>query len=137
MNKDNNKSMGIAQTIFGSLSKSWADHRQSRTVKLRTYQWAVYSTLSHSSEVWTLTAVVMRIINGLNIRCLHLITDRTSGTRLQTVQCRRMTRCVQSANGNCGMSVISCAISFSPLRLSSLSCINEYPAFGSGVNVSE
>ena len=46
------------------------------SVKLRTYQLAVCSTLTHSSEAWTLTAAVMRSINGFNSRCLHVITGQ-------------------------------------------------------------
>ena len=68
--------MAIAQTTFGSLSNIWADHRLSRALKLRTYQLAVCSTLTHSSEAWTLTAAVMRSINGFNSRCLHVITGQ-------------------------------------------------------------
>ena len=68
--------MAIARTTFGSLSNIWADHRLSRTLKLRTYQLAVCSTLTHSSEAWTLTAAVMRSINGFNSRCLHVITGQ-------------------------------------------------------------
>ena len=68
--------MAIAQTTFGSLSNIWADHRLSRALKLRTYQLAVCSTLTHSSVAWTLTATVMRSINGFNSRCLHVITGQ-------------------------------------------------------------
>ena len=42
--------MAIAQTTFGSLSSIWTDHRLSRALKLRTYQLAVCSTLTHASE---------------------------------------------------------------------------------------
>ena len=80
--------MAIAQTTFGSLSNIWADHRLSRALKLRTYQLAVCSTLTHSSEAWTLTAAVMRGIKGFNIRCLHVITG----------QDYRHTTCVSRAN---------------------------------------
>ena len=68
--------MAIAQTPFGSLSNIWADHRLSRELKLRTYQLAVCSTLTHSSKAWTLTAAVMRSITGFNSRCLHVITGQ-------------------------------------------------------------
>ena len=68
--------MAIAQTTFGSLSNIWADHRLSRALKLRTYQLAVCSTLTHSSEAWTLITAVMRSINGFNSRCLHVITGQ-------------------------------------------------------------
>ena len=62
--------MAIAQTTFGSLSSIWTDHRLSRALKLRTYQLAVCSTLTHASEAWTLTEPVMRSVNGFNSRCL-------------------------------------------------------------------
>ena len=68
--------MAIAQTTFVSLSNIWADHRLSRALKPITYQLAVCSTLTHSSEAWTLTAAVMRSINGFNSRCLHVITGQ-------------------------------------------------------------
>ena len=62
--------MAIAQTTLGSLSNIWRDHRLSRALKLRTYQLAVCSTLTHSSEAWSLTGPVMRSVNGFNSRCL-------------------------------------------------------------------
>ena len=68
--------MAIAQTTFGSLSNIWRDHRLSRALKLRTYQLAVCSTLTHSFEAWSLTAPVMRSVNGFNSRCLHVITGQ-------------------------------------------------------------
>ena len=43
---------------------------------MRTYRLSVCSTLTHSSEAWTLTAAVSRSINGFNSRCLHVITGR-------------------------------------------------------------
>ena len=66
----------IAQATFGSLSNIWNDHRLSHALKLRTYQLSVCSTLTHSSEAWTMTAAVSRSINGFNSRCLHVITGR-------------------------------------------------------------
>ena len=68
--------MAIAQTTFASLSNILVDHRLSRALKLRTYQLAVCSTSTHSSEPWTSTAAVTRSINGLNSRCLHVITSQ-------------------------------------------------------------
>ena len=68
--------MAIAQTTFGSLSNIWTDHRLSRALKLRMYQLAVYSTLTHASEAWMLTEPVMRSVNGFNSRCLHVITGQ-------------------------------------------------------------
>ena len=98
--------MAIAQTTFGSLSNIWADHRLSRALKLRTYQLAVCSTLTHSSEAWTLTAAVMRSINGFNSRCLHVITGQDTGTQVQP-QCS--TWCVRSDSGDCDISGTYCA----------------------------
>ena len=66
--------MAITPTTFGSLSSIWTDHRLSRAFKLRTYQLAVCSTLTHASEAWTLTEPVMRSANCFNRRCLHVIT---------------------------------------------------------------
>ena len=68
--------MAIAQTTFGSLFSIWTDHRLSRALKLRTYQIAMSSTLTHASEAWTLTEPVMRSVNGFNSRCLHIITGQ-------------------------------------------------------------
>ena len=68
--------MAIAQTTFGSLSSIWTDHRFSCAFKLRTYELAVCSTLTHASEAWTLTEPVMRSVNGFNSRCLHVITGQ-------------------------------------------------------------
>ena len=44
--------------------------------KICTMDKPVCSTLTHSSEAWTLTAAVMRSINGFNSRCLHVITGQ-------------------------------------------------------------
>ena len=93
--------MAIAQTTFVSLSNIWADHRMSRALKLRTYQLAVCSTLTHSSEAWTLMAAVMRSINGFMSSLA-----RTIGIRLQR-QCS--TCCVRSDGGGCDTSGTSCA----------------------------
>ena len=68
--------MAIAQATFGSLSNIWNDHRLSHALKMRTYRLSVCSTLTHSSEAWTLTAAVSRSINGFNSRCLHFITGQ-------------------------------------------------------------
>ena len=54
----------------------WTDHRLSCALKLRTYQLAVCSTLTHASEAWMLTEPVMRSVNGFNSRCLHAITGQ-------------------------------------------------------------
>ena len=50
--------------------------RLSRALKLRTYQLAVCSTLTHASEAWTLAEPVMRSVNGFNSRCLHIVTGQ-------------------------------------------------------------
>ena len=50
--------------------------RLSRALKLMTYQIAVCSTLTHTSEAWMLTDPVMRSVNVFNSRCLHEITDQ-------------------------------------------------------------
>ena len=69
--------MVIAQTTLDSLSSIWTDHRLSRAaLKLRTYQLAVCSTLTHASEAWKLTEPVMCSVNGFNSRCLHVITGQ-------------------------------------------------------------
>ena len=66
--------MNVAQAAFGTLSHLWSDHRLSRATKLRLYRISVCSTLMHSCDAWTLTRMVLRIINGFNSRCLHAIT---------------------------------------------------------------
>ena len=49
----------IAQSAFSSLSHLWADHRLSRTTKLRLYRVCVCSSLTHCCEAWTLNRMVM------------------------------------------------------------------------------
>ena len=67
---------GHPQTTSGSLSSIWTDRRLSRALKLRTYQLAVCSTLTHASESWAITEPVMRSVNGFNSRCLHVLTGQ-------------------------------------------------------------
>ena len=55
----------IAQSAFSSLNHLWADHRLSRTTKLRLYRVCC--------EAWTLNGTVIRSINGFNSRCLHIM----------------------------------------------------------------
>ena len=64
----------IGQSAFSSLSHLWADHRLSRTTKLRLYRVCVCSSLTHCCEAWTLNRTVIRYINGFNSRCLHVMT---------------------------------------------------------------
>ena len=64
----------IAQSAFSTLSHLWADHRLSRTTKLRLNRVCVCSSLTHCCEAWTLTRAVTRSINGFNSRCLHVMT---------------------------------------------------------------
>ena len=64
----------IAQSAFSSLNHLWADHRLSRTMKLRLYRVCVCSSLTHCCEAWTLNRTVIRSINGFNSRCLHVMT---------------------------------------------------------------
>ena len=64
----------IAQSAFSSLSHLWADHRLSRTTKLRLYRVCVCSSLTHCCEAWTLKRTEIRSINGFNSRCLHVMT---------------------------------------------------------------
>ena len=59
----------IAQSAFSTLSHLWADHRLSRTTKLRLYRVCVCSSLTHCCEAWTLNRAVTRTINGFNSRC--------------------------------------------------------------------
>ena len=66
--------INIAQSVFGSLSNIWTDHRLSSQMKIRLYQAAVCSTLTHACEAWTMTDEVSRKVNGFNSRCLHIIT---------------------------------------------------------------
>ena len=64
----------FVQSAFSSLSHLWADHRLSRTTKLRLYRVCVCSSLTHCCEAWTLNRTVIRSINGFNSRCLHVMT---------------------------------------------------------------
>ena len=59
---------------FTSLSHLWADHRLSRTTKLRLYRVCVCSSLTHCCVPWTLNRTVIRSITGFNSRCLHVMT---------------------------------------------------------------
>ena len=59
----------IAQSAFSSLSHLWADHRLSRTTKLRLYRVCVCSSLTRCCEAWTPNRTMMRSINGFNSRC--------------------------------------------------------------------
>ena len=68
--------MDIAQSVFSSLSKIWKDHRLPTSMKLRLYQTAVCSTLTHACEAWDLTDKIKKMINGFNSRCLHVITGK-------------------------------------------------------------
>ena len=68
--------MGIAQSVFNSLSHMWADHRLPMTMKLRLYTLAVCSTFTHGCEAWKMTAPVRKMINGFNSRCLSVITGK-------------------------------------------------------------
>ena len=72
----------IAQSAFSSLSHLWADHRLSRTTKLRLYRVCVCSSLTHCCDAWTLNRTVTRSINGFNSRCLHVMTgEQRDGNR--------------------------------------------------------
>ena len=66
--------IAIAQSAFSSLGHLWADHRLSRSTKLRLYRLCVCSSLTHCCEAWTLNRKVTRTINGFNSTCLHVIT---------------------------------------------------------------
>ena len=66
--------LAIAQSAFSSLRHLWADHRLSRTTKLRLYHVCVCSSLTHCCEAWTLSRTVIRSINWFNSRCLHVMT---------------------------------------------------------------
>ena len=63
----------IAQSAFSTFSHLWADHRLSRTTKLRLYRVCVCSSLTPCCEAWTLNRAVTRSINGFNSRCLHVL----------------------------------------------------------------
>ena len=52
----------IAQSAFSSLSHLWADHRLSRTTKLRLYRVCVCSSLTHCCEAWTLNRTVKGMV---------------------------------------------------------------------------
>ena len=78
--------LNIAQSVFGSLSNIWSDHRLSSHMKIRLYQTAVCPTLTHACEAWTMTEEVTRKVNGFNSRCLHVITgDSYRDTALNPV----------------------------------------------------
>ena len=63
--------MIIAQSVFSSLSHMWSDHRLPITMKIRLYELAVCSTC----EAWDTTTSVKKMLNGLNSRCLYIITN--------------------------------------------------------------
>ena len=64
----------IKEKAFSSLNHLWADHRLSRTTKLRLYRVCVCSSHTHCCEAWTLNRTVIQSINGFNSRCLHVMT---------------------------------------------------------------
>ena len=66
--------MDVVQAAFGSLNHMWSDHRLSRATKLRLYCMSVCLALTHSCHTWTLTRTAVRMINGFNSRCPHVIT---------------------------------------------------------------
>ena len=68
--------MDIAQSVFSSFSHVWKDHRVPTSIKLRLYQSAVCSTLTHACEAWDLTVRIKKMINGFNSRCLHVLTNK-------------------------------------------------------------
>ena len=61
-------------TAWTLRSSHSADHRLSRTTKLKLYRLPVCSSLTHCCTAWTLTSTVVRMVNGFNTRCLHVIT---------------------------------------------------------------
>ena len=69
--------MHIAQARFSSLHHMWQDHRLPTSMKLRLYEAAVCSSLTHSCEAWDLSPSVMKSVNGFNSRCLHMITKKS------------------------------------------------------------
>jgi len=68
--------MGIAQSVFNSLSHMWADHRLPMSMKLRLYTSGVCSSFTHGCEAWKMTIPVCKMINGFNSRCLSVITGK-------------------------------------------------------------
>ena len=68
--------MNIAQSVFSSYYHLWTDHRLPLSMKLRLYQSAICSTFTHVCESWDLSDKVLRMINGFNSRCLHVITKK-------------------------------------------------------------
>ena len=64
----NGGSLPMITLSFSSLNNLWADHRLSRTTKLRLYRVCVCSLLTHCCEAWTLNRTVIRSINGFNSR---------------------------------------------------------------------
>ena len=69
--------MHIAQALFSSLHQMWQDHRLPTFMKLRLYEAAVCSSLTHSCEAWDLSPSVMKSVNGYNSRCLNMITKKS------------------------------------------------------------
>ena len=65
--------INLAQASFSDLHHLWRDHRLPISMKVRLYQAAVCSSLTHACEAWDLTAPVLRAINGFNSRCLSAI----------------------------------------------------------------
>ena len=66
--------MNLAQSTFSELHHLWRDHRLPTSLKIRLYQSAVCSSLTHASEAWEMSGKVKKTINGFNSRCLSVIT---------------------------------------------------------------
>ena len=64
---DRNMECHIVKARFSSLYHMWQDHT---FMKLRLYKATVFSSLTHLCEAWDL----IKSLNGLNSRCLHMIT---------------------------------------------------------------
>ena len=65
--------INLAQATFSGLHHLWRDHRLPISMKVRLYQAAVCSSVTHACEAWDLTDPVLRTINGFNSRCLSAI----------------------------------------------------------------
>ena len=66
--------INIAQSTFSDLHHLWRDHRLPTSMKIRLYQSAVCSSMTHGCEAWDLNDNVCKTINGFNSRCLSVIT---------------------------------------------------------------
>ena len=68
--------IAMARTRFRTMYHIWDSKILSLEVKIQVYNSAVIFFLVYGCEAWWLVELMMRLLNGWNSRCLHLMTGR-------------------------------------------------------------